>query len=323
LLEEILIPPGIRSRPLLAPLRALADARLLQIPNYERPLAEARAAFLAARKPAPRDDGIAARDRTIPGPAGPIPIRIYSQGEATTPRPILVYFHGGGFVLGNLDSHDNVCRGFCRAFDGIVLSVDYRLSPESVYPAATDDAWAALNWAASEGGVIGGDPSRLAVAGDSAGGMLALATALRARDQGGPRLSAMVPVYPMTNLVDIGGGVPSYRSYGDGQFGLSTRDVEWFVGCYCPADLRREPYASPAFASAEGLPPALFVLAEQDVLHDEGAALANRLGEADVPTIRIEVAGVNHGFLSSDLGLAENAEIFEIAVAFLRTHFAR
>lgn len=322
MLEEIIIPDGSRSRPLESRLAAAAALRNSQPKNYERPLAEARRLFIDARLPLRSGDGILTEDRTIPGPAGLIPVRLYRRAGAEGALPILVYFHGGGFVLGGLDSHDIVCREYAARGDWLVLSVDYRLAPEHPYPAAVDDAYAALLFAAAQGAAIGGDPLRIALSGDSAGGMLTLATAIRARDEAGPALAAILPFYPMAELNDIGLS-ESYRAFGSGIAGLSTRDVEWFAGCYAPDAARRgEAEASPVRASdLAGLPPALVVLAEQDVLHDEGRAVARRLDEAGVPVTLIHVAGVNHGFMGTDLGLAEVREVFDHAGRWLARHF--
>ncbi|MCX5512639.1 acetyl hydrolase [Kaistia algarum] len=311
--EEILVPSGVRSLPLDPKLQASVEERNRQPALGELPIAESKRRFLAAR-PLPAGgygDGVVTEDRTIPGEGGPIPVRVYRDGAKEGPLPILVYFHGGGFVLGNLDSHDIVCRRFCRGQDLLVLSVDYRLAPEHPYPAATDDGWSALRFAASEGASIGGDPTRLALAGDSAGGMLAIATALRARDEGGPALRALVPFYPMMDLVAVG-DYPSYRAFGDGSSGLTTRDVEWFVDLYCARERRHDAYASPALVEElAGLPPTYTVLAERDVLHDEGRAFAIRLGDLGRSSTLVEVAGVNHGFLSTDLGLDSVDLVFE------------
>ncbi|HWJ75601.1 MAG TPA: alpha/beta hydrolase [Kaistia sp.] len=321
--EEITIPAGVAARPLDVRLAALAAARASQPQVYERAVDEARRLFVEARLPLRSGDGLLTEDRTITGPAGPIPVRLYRRAGAPGPLPILVYFHGGGFVLGNLDSHDIVCRRFAERADWLVLSVDYRLAPEHPYPAAVEDAYAGLLFAANEGASIGGDPARIALAGDSAGGMLVLAAALRARDENGPAIAGMVPFYPMADLVEIGEGA-SYRAFGTGDAGLSTADIAWFVACYAPDPARRcEACASPVRAeSLAGLPPTLVVLAEHDVLLDEGRAVARRMSEAGVPGMLVQVSGVNHGFVSTDIGLAEVPAVFDIAVPWLAQRLA-
>jgi len=311
-LDEVLIPSGVRSLSLDPKLQAAAYERARQPSLADLPVAEAKRRFIAARLPPAEGyaDGIETKDLTIAGQGGLIPIRVYRDGRRSGALPILVYFHGGGFVLGNLDSHDIVCRSFCRGQDIVVVSVDYRLAPEHPYPAATQDGWSALQFAAAHGLSIGGDPSRIALAGDSAGGMLAIATALRARDEGGPALRALVPFYPMTDLIAIG-DYASYAAYGDGTVGLTTEDVHWFVGHYCAPERRGEPYASPAVVrDLDGLPPTYVVMAEHDVLHDEGRNFALRVGRTSTPVVLVEVAGVNHGFMSTDLGLPVVAEAF-------------
>lgn len=324
MLEEILIPAGVRSLPLDPRLKAAADERVRQPQLHEIPVEAAKRRFLEGRQSTvgSSDDGVVTEERTIPGQGGPIPIRLYRDGSRRGPLPILVYFHGGGFVLGNLDSHDIVCRKFCRDRDVLVLSVDYRLAPEHPYPAAIEDGWTALLFAAREGASFGGDPRRIAIGGDSAGGMLTVATALRARAERSVPLKAIVPFYPMMDLVKIG-GYPSYDRFGDGSVGLTTRDVVWFADLYCPPERRSEVYASPVLASDyAGLPPALVVLAEQDVLFDEGREFAIRLAESGVATTLVEVAGTNHGFMSTDLGLASVAIVYKLAGDWLADRFA-
>lgn len=313
LFEEILVPQGIRSLPLDPRIQTTVEARRRLPANHEIAVEAAKKRFLDARLPPAGgyNDGILTEDRTIPGDGGPVPVRIYRDAAAPAgPLPILVYFHGGGFVLGNLDTHDIVCRAFARARSLVVMSVDYRLAPEHPYPAAIDDGVAALRFAAESGAEIGGDPARIVLGGDSAGGMLTLATALRAREAGGPAIRALVPFYPMADLVDIG-SYPSYAAYGDGSVGLTTRDVEWFTELYCAPERRGEAAASPVRApDFAGLPPSLIVLAEQDVLYDEGRHVAGRLDAAGIPVTLIAVAGVNHGFMSTDLGLESIPEVF-------------
>jgi acetyl esterase len=310
-LEEILIPAGVRSRPLDKELRAAADTRGSEPAIYEKPLDEARRLFIASRVLVDTSaDGIGTQDQTIAGPAGPIPIRVYRPEGVAASAPIVLYLHGGGFVIGNLDTHDVVCRSYCRAAGAVVVSADYRLAPEHPYPAAADDAFAAFRFVAANAASLGGDPARIVVGGDSAGGNLAVVAALRARDEGGPAPAALIPFYPVTDLADLGRNA-SYRAYGDGSAGLSARDMEWFTEQYCPPPRRREAYASPiAAASLRGLPPTLVVLAEHDVLHDEGRDLAVRLAADGVPTTLLEVSGVNHGFLSAAPEMEETKAVY-------------
>lgn len=315
--EDDVIPPGPVTRPLAAPLVEGVRLRSQGPQLDERDVALSRRQFVEARLPLRSGDGIVTEDRTIPGPAGPIPVRLYRRAGAEGPLPILVYFHGGGMVLGNLDSHDLVCRRQAERVDILVMSVDYRLAPEHPYPAATEDAYAGLVHAARFGAEFGGDPTRIAVSGDSAGGMLTLATALMARDRGGPAIRALFPIYPMADLVDVGLW-PSYERHGDGSTGLTTRDVAWFTAQYCPDPaLRAEPTASPVRADLTSLPPAFIIVAEYDVLRDEGVAVAKKLAEAGVEVEFAQVTGVNHGFIGSDIGLAEVDAVFDRAMPWL------
>ncbi|MBI4497860.1 MAG: alpha/beta hydrolase [Chloroflexi bacterium] len=234
-------------------------------------------------------------DRRIPGPGGPLPVRLYTP-PGDGPFPVLVYWHGGGWVTGDLDSIDTLCRllsvwGACA-----VVSVDYRLAPEHPFPAAVDDAYAATVWAAEHAGTFGGDPGRIAVGGDSAGGNLAAAVTLLARDRGRPQLSYQLLIYP---VLDCDPDTATYTEYAE--TGLLTKAAMlWYWDQYVPnqAD-RRNPLAAPLRASdLSGLPPALVITAEYDVLRDEGEAYAARLRAADVPADLTRYHGMIHGFVS-------------------------
>jgi acetyl esterase len=244
-------------------------------------------------------------DRHIPGPAGDMTVRIYWP-EAGSPAPLVVFFHGGGFVLCSLDSHDELCRALCREAGVVLVSVDYRLAPEAPYPAAADDCYAALAWAVSNAAELGADPTRVAVAGDSAGGNLAAVTALRARDLGGPALRHQCLIYPVT---DCRFDTPSYIENAEGYF-LTAEAMRWFWSHYLQ-DMGRaaEPYASPLRApSLAGLPPALVITAEYDPLRDEGEHYAQALSAAGVSTTLRRYDGMIHGFVTL-------AEIFEDGLA--------
>jgi acetyl esterase len=225
--------------------------------------------------------------------AGQIPVRIYwPQGEAAR-RPVVVYFHGGGFTLCTLDTHDPTCRMICADAGVVVVSVDYRLAPEHPYPAAVEDAYAATRWVYEHAGELGADPARLVVAGDSAGGNLATVTCLKARDEGGPPIALQVLVYPAT---DAAQDTPSYVENGEGYF-LTTAHMRWYWDCYQPDRARRaEPYSSPMNADVTGLPPALVITAEHDPLRDEGEAYAARLRAAGVEVESVRYDGMFHGF---------------------------
>lgn len=232
-------------------------------------------------------------NREIPGPGGAIPIRIYTP-EGEGPLPILVYFHGGGWVLCNLDTHDGTARRLCNHARCIVVSVDYRLAPEHPFPAPLEDCYAATQWTAENAASLGGDPTRLAIGGDSAGGNLTAATALLARDRGGPALVHQLMIYP---VIDARCETPSFEENKEGYF-LSARAMRWFWGHYLenPRDGER-PEASPIRAEdLAGLPPATVLTAEFDPLRDEGEAYAERLSKAGVAADLVRYDGVIHGF---------------------------
>jgi acetyl esterase len=240
-------------------------------------------------------------DRTIPGPAGDLPVRIYrpASAPADAALPALVYAHGGGWVFGNLDSHDVLCAQLALEAGIAVFHVDYRLAPEARFPGAFDDVVAALQWVAANGGSVGIDPTRLAIGGDSAGGNLAAAVSIWARDHGGPKLLMQLLAYPVTDAV---ARADSYRHFEDG-YGLNAVTMEWFFDHYTPdkasrGDWRVSPLRA---ASLAGLPPALVVTAGYDPLRDEGRAYALRLQQEGTQADLVEFGGMLHGFLSSPM----------------------
>jgi len=254
--------------------------------------AESRIA-MAARPLPPGAPVAAVEDRTIPGPAGEIPVRIYTPaGEA--PFPVLVWLHGGGWVLGTLDGSDHVCRELTNAASCVVVSVDYRLAPEHLFPAAPDDCEAAYNWVVANAASFGGDPARVAVGGDSAGGNLAAVVSLRAKEHGSPLPVLQLLVYPVT---DHNFDRPSYRANAEGYL-LTRVAMQWFWDYYVPdPGQRSHPHASPLYASdLSGLPPALILTAEFDPLCDEGAAYGELLRQAGVPVTVTHYDGMIHGF---------------------------
>jgi acetyl esterase len=255
---------------------------------------QARAQMVAVPRP-PGPDVAAVEDRNIPGPDGHVPVRIYTpEGEGL--RPVVVFFHGGGWVIGNLESHDATCRGLCNAAGAVVVSVDYRLAPEHRFPAAPEDCYAATKWVADNAAAIGADASRLAVAGDSAGGNLAAAVTLMARERGGPSIGFQALVYPVT---DYAFGTPSYAENGDGYL-LSRAGMEWFWGLYADPSDAANPLASPLREKdLSGLPPALVITAGYDPLRDEGEAYGARLQEAGVPVTCTRYDGMLHGFFGN------------------------
>jgi acetyl esterase len=246
-------------------------------------------------------------DRRIPGPAGDIPVRVYTPA-GPAPRAVLVYFHGGGWVLGGLETHDGVCRSLANGAGCVVVSVDYRLAPEHRYPAAAEDCYAATTWCAEHAAELGADAKRLAVGGDSAGGNLAAVVAQMARDRGGPNVMFQLLIYPAT---DATFDTPSYRDNADGYL-LTTQDMRWFWGHYLGDASQRgaEPYASPLRAeSLAGLPPALVITAEFDPLRDEGEAYGHALERAGVAARISRYDGMIHGFfgMGQMIGRAQDA----------------
>lgn len=238
-------------------------------------------------------------ERTVPGGDGERPARVYRAAALDGPAPVIVYLHGGGFVVGSLDSHDATCRHLAERTGAVVVAVDYRLAPEHPFPAGPDDCLAATRWATTPeaAAALGGD-GRVVVAGDSAGANLAAVTALRARDDGwADTLALQVLVYP---CFDPGCASTSHERNGDGYL-LTTATMRWFWQHYLtdPAAQAADPYVDPRRApSLAGLPPALVVTAEYDPLADEGDDYAARLAAAGVPVEHVRAAGMVHGFAS-------------------------
>jgi acetyl esterase len=275
-------------------LKQLADANLP--PFGAMSVEDTRTAFDGmATFGGPPEPVARVENRSIPGPAGEIPVRIYAP-ESGRPLPVLVYFHGGGWVIGSLETHDAACRLLAKRAPAVVVSVDYRLAPEHKFPAAAEDCYAATRWVAENAAALGGDPSRLAVGGDSAGGNLAAVVSLMARDRKAPAIAFQLLVYPVTNWSY---DTPSYRDNADGY--LLTKDaMVWFWNHY----LRDERdganvYASPLRAeNLSGLPPARVITAEFDPLRDEGEAYAARLHTAGVKVATRRYDGLIHGFFT-------------------------
>ena len=248
------------------------------------------------------------RNLNADGPQGQIPLRVYRPvGGSATPLPVYVYFHGGGWVIGDLETHDVICRQLTAASEACIISVDYRLAPEHKFPAAADDAWAATRWIVANAGALGVDATRLAVGGDSAGGNLAAVVALMARDAGGPAIALQVLIYPVT---DLGAESASYDAFADG-YQLTRESMRWFRAHYLGApsdggDWRASPLRATSLA---GLPPALIVTAGFDPLRDEGEAYAARLREAGVLVDYVCFGGMIHGFaaMGKVLGTAHRA----------------
>lgn len=234
-------------------------------------------------------------NRAIPGPAQPIPIRVYWP-ETGRKLPVLVYFHGGGWVIGNLDQVDAQCRALANGAQCVVVNVDYRLAPEHKFPAAADDAYAVVRYVAEHAAEFDADPSRIAVGGDSAGGNLATVVCLMARDGRGPKIAFQLLVYPVTDYDD---DRPSSHEFAEGYL-LTRGAMGYFWGHYVASpEEGRSPHASPLNAkSLAGLPPAMVLTAECDPIRDQGEAYARRLQEAGVPVTMKRYAGAIHVFFN-------------------------
>jgi acetyl esterase len=269
-------------------------------PLAEQAPAEVRAAYSAQAAMAPVVQDVAiVRDLTLPGAAGEVGARLYHPGGEP---PLIVFFHGGGWVIGDLETHDGLCRSLADRADAAVLAVDYRLAPEHPFPAAVDDAMAAARWAAANAADLGADPTRVAVAGDSAGGNLAAIVAQELR--GEVDLAAQILLYP---VVDCDFDRPSYKENAEGYF-LTREAMEWFFGHYVPDfGSRAHPKVSPLRNDdLSGLPPAVVVTAGFDPLRDEGDAYAEALADAGVEVRHLRYPDQIHGFVGF-IGLVEAA----------------
>jgi len=288
-------------------------------PLYEMSLADARAADLASIR---QGGGTAepvfeVTELAITGPGGELPLRLY-RPSGSRPLPVLLYFFGGGWVLGTIDTADGVARRLANASGAMVAVVGYRLAPEHPFPAPVDDCYAALRWVGAHGGEIGADPARLAVGGDSAGGNLAAAVALLARD-GGPPLAGQLLVYPNTDqLADD----ESMRA-ADDPFLFNRQSVAWYRGHYLSGEQdAADPLASPLRApNLAGLPPALVITAEYDPLRDQGEAYARRLVDEGVPVELSRYPGMAHGFFTMAGTVDASRSAIAQAAAQLRAWF--
>ena len=262
----------------------------LTAPEARRAYRESRAALAAA--PVPVEE---VRELSIPGPAAPLRARLYRARAGERALPGVVYFHGGGFIYGDLDTHDGVCRGIAHSASSVVVSVDYRLAPEHKFPAAVEDALGATAWVAANAAALGVDPERLVVGGDSAGGNLAAVTALAARERKSPRIAMQVLVYPVTDFTAESGSVARFAE----GYLLTRESMRWVKRTYLreerdAADWRASPLLAEDFS---GLPPAYVITAGFDPLVDEGKAYAERLAREGVKTAYREYPEMVHGFL--------------------------
>lgn len=289
----------------------------------ERPpleVATLRRDYAALADMVPPGPPVATNDRTVPGPAGEVPVRVYSP-PGDGPFGVLVYLHGGGWTIGDLDTHDHPCRTLCQEASVVVVSVDYRLAPEHPFPAALDDAWAALTWVADHGAEIGGRPDRLAVGGDSGGANMAAVLALMARDHGGPALDLQLLVYPAVDLREE--ATDRYRSRRENGTGhvLTLEHLELFSASYRPDPaLGHDWRVSPLLAEDHrDLPPALVITAGFDPLRDEGAAYADTLRSAGVEVVHSDYPETVHAMFQLAPFLDAGARALSESATALRT----
>jgi acetyl esterase len=292
-------------------------------PPWEVPLDELRPNFnalvISLQSEGPRLRRV--EDRDIPGPHGAIPVRIYwPDNPPEGPLPLFVHFHGSGFVVLGLDSHDNACRELAQGAGCIVVAVNYRKAPENKFPKPTDDAWAATIWAVEHCGELGADSSRIAVGGDSAGGCLAAVVAQRAAREGSPRIVFQLLIYPVTDMSD---DTNSYRHFADG-YNLTADMMRWFMRCYLNNDEEKsDPTAAPLRAvDVSGVAPALIITASHDPLLDDGIAYAEKLRAAGVQVTHTDYPGHIHGFWNFTACIDAAMEARAEACAALKEAFA-
>jgi acetyl esterase len=322
-LRHILGPPRVSPDGLVLDVQVQALLWLIEASRFPR---VARGDVARARRDADRDApmldvvrvrDVATYDRFVPGGDGPLQVRVYTpRGMPPGPSPALVYFHGGGWVIGSLATHDGICRRLARDARVVVVAVDYRLAPEHPFPAAREDAIAATRWILAQAASLGVDPARVAIGGDSAGGNLA---ALAAQALRGEKLqpSFQLLVYP---ALDLTRNHPSHRYFRDGYF-LDKQSMDWYQAHYAPDPATHtDPRASPLFArDFSGLPPAFIVTAGFDPLRDEASAYADKMRVAGVKVQYACIEGAIHGVLSMAGALRVGVEMLELAAASLRS----
>lgn len=279
--------------------------------------AERRAAMTAATANplSPKHPVYAVDERVIPGPAGAMPVRVYRPSPASD-LPVLVWFHGGGWVTGNLDTHDQLGRLLADHVGAVVVSVDYRLAPEAKFPAAADDCLAAYEWVLAHADEIGGDARRVAIGGDSAGGNLAAVVALDARTQGLPQPKLQLLVYPVTDYeFDSVAMIDNAKGYF-----LEAESMRWFYEHYArtPDDFSDARFSPLRATDLAGLARAVVITAEYDPLRDQGEAYARRLTDAEVPTQSVRADGLIHGFFGMHEYMPPGKEAWDVSVAALR-----
>ena len=286
---------------------------------YELPAPAARMMFGAIMEmTGPKDVPIGkTQNLTCPGPGGDIPLRIYTPvAPAAEALPALLFFHGGGFVIGNIDTHDGLCRMIANEAGVRVIAVDYRLAPEHKYPAAIEDGYAALKFVEANAPQLGVDANRLAVGGDSAGGNITAVLTQMAKEKGGPSIAFQLLFFPVTQ---IGEETSSLKNYAEG-FVLERAGLEWFYNCYVPAGTHKsDPALSPLHAaSLDGLPPAYLTVAEFDPLHDEGLEYGKKLKAAGVACEIVDYPGLVHDFIYFQSVLPQAAVALKAAAQALK-----
>lgn len=291
-------------------------------PLYRLSLPEARETYRELSVPDGEPEAVdAVTDRSVPGPAGDVPIRVYTP-TGDGPHPALVFFHGGGWMLGGLETHDALCRALANASQCVVVATDYRLAPEHRFPAALEDCYAVTRWVAENADAIGATSDAVAIAGDSAGATLAVGVGLLARDRGGPEIGYQVLAYPAT---DYAFDTDSYEANAQGYF-LTRKDMERFWDGYLRSELDGDhPYASPLRTEdLTGLPPTLVLTCGFDPLRDDGRKLADRLSEAGVRTRHTQYEDMIHGFLTmlSDPELDRAREAIDEIGSAVRTNLS-
>jgi acetyl esterase len=287
-------------------------------PTEALPAAEARARSEALPR-APGPDVAHTADWRIPGPGAEIPVRIYTP-SGMAPFPLTVWIHGGGWVIGSIETNDSTCRALANESGSIVVSVGYRLAPETKFPGGLNDCFAAAEWVFENAEYFGGDPSRIAIGGASAGGNLAAAVTLMARERGGPPFVHQLLVYPVT---DVAMDTHSYAEHTTG-YSLTASTMAWYVDHYLEEGANRaDPLVSPLRAeNLSGLPPAHVITAENDPLVDEGEAYAQRLADAGVQVASTRYDGMMHGFFNHSLGFDKSLKAIAEAGAALKAAFA-
>lgn len=299
------------------PIPGLSAVEARQQPS---PADAVRALLLKQGKSAAPEEVGKVTDRTIPGRGGPLPVRVYTPKTGKAPFPVVVYFHGGGFVIATIDTYDSSARGIANGAGAMVVAVEYRKAPESKFPAAHDDALTAYEWTLKNAATMGGDPKKIALVGESAGGNLAASVSMAARDKKEPLPVYEVLVYPIASSDT---GAPSYLENANAK-PLDKAMMGWFTGNYVrmPADAK-DPRIDLVDANLAGLPPTLILNAEVDPLRSDGEALATRMRAAGVTVDQKTYAGVTHEFFGMGAAVSKAKDAMEMATSKLKTAFAR